>query len=121
MAKKLDCLKRRNLLNSRTVSTEERIGYGREFMEDGLFSDALDFLGQADDREGLNALLPKIIAEGDVFLFTRLKKLLGQPATPQEWAALAEQAGRLGKATFAAQAERHLAEAGSESPADQDT
>jgi len=104
-ASRLDCLERRNLMNSREVAPEELVQIGRAYAEAGFLSDAVDFWAMAEDKEGLQGLLIQIIDEGDFFLYRRIKKILNQPFDPSDLGRLAENAERLGKYAFAQQAQ----------------
>ena len=104
----LDCLKRRALLNSPDAPPDKLAQLGRDFVVAGFLNDALDFLDKAGDLEGLTRLLAVVFDEGHVFLFARIKGLLGQPIEPREWEALADNAERLGKNSFAARARERL-------------
>jgi len=97
-------LARRNLMNSRKAGPEELVHIGRAYAEAGFLSDAVDFLAMAEDKEGLHRLLIQIMDQGDFFLYKKIKKLLNQPFDPGDLGRLAENADRLGKLTFAAQA-----------------
>ena len=99
-----DCLKRRSLLNDPNAEPENLVRLGLEFAEQGFICDAADFFERAGDRERLTELSPGLLEEGDVFLFTRIKKILGEAMHIKEWRSLAENASKLGKEAFAAQA-----------------
>jgi hypothetical protein len=103
-----DSLKRRSLLNSKNESPQTLSELGRGFAAEGYLSDAVDFLAKAGDAEGLGELTPRSIEEGDYFLLTKIAKALGRKPEASELEALARNAERLGKLTFAARARADL-------------
>ena len=74
--KLLDCLKKRDLLNSDKADEAELIQFGERYLLDGRLSDSIDFFEKAQHLEGLNQLRERCIAEGDYFLYHRLFALL---------------------------------------------
>ncbi len=110
MTKELDCLARRAQLNAPNAGPDKLSQIGRDLSEADFIADAVDFYAKADDREALRRLFPLVIKDGDYFLFTRLEKVLQEPAAAADLKALADNAAKLGKNSFAAQAESRLLE-----------
>jgi len=100
----LPCLKKRDLLNASVFDRRQCIAYGRLYAEAGNLSDAIDFFAKAKAEDEIKALLPKIIEEGDAFLFQKIYNLLGTSPPKEEWERLGEAALKLGKLEFAARA-----------------
>lgn len=115
-----DYLQRRSLFNSPKAAPEKLAELAQEYAIAGFLPDAVDFFAKAGDEEALDRLLAVVLEEGDYFLFTRIKSILGRETLDEEWEALAENASRQGKAAFVARAREHLekvkAEPGQESP-----
>ncbi|MDY6850460.1 MAG: hypothetical protein SV487_00070 [Thermodesulfobacteriota bacterium] len=114
MAAKPDCLQRRSLFNSPKAAPEKLAEMAREYAIAGFLPDAVDFFAKAGDEEALDRLLAVVLEEGDYFLFSRIKSILGRETLNEEWEALAGNASRQGKAAFAAQARDHLEKVKSE-------
>ncbi|MEW5723690.1 MAG: hypothetical protein AB1896_11325 [Thermodesulfobacteriota bacterium] len=108
MGRDLDCLKRRSLFNSKNEPAARISALGRKFAEEGFLADAVDFLAKAGDAEGLEALAPRVIEEGDLFLLRQITKALNRPPGRSELEVLMDHAARLGKESFATQARRLL-------------
>lgn len=104
MAEKLDCMSLRRLLNSKDSSPEKYIAAGRELAENGSLSDAVDFLAKAGNEEDLEKIMETAIEEGDFFLYGRIVKALGRKAGEFELQRILDNADKLGKSSFAAQA-----------------
>ncbi|MBU2549181.1 MAG: hypothetical protein KKB20_12250 [Proteobacteria bacterium] len=104
----LDSLARRNLLNSRSPDPDKMIRLGRTCLEEGHLSDAVDFLSAIDDETGLETVLETAVDEGDFFIYSRAVKVLERPMEASTLERLAENAERLGKLVFAAQARNRL-------------
>jgi tetratricopeptide (TPR) repeat protein len=102
--KPLSCLKKRDYLNTRVFAQEECIKYGELYQKQGLLSDAIDFFAKAEANEKLEAILPLIITEGDVFLFTKIYHALKIAPSAAAWQEIAETALKLGKWQFALKA-----------------
>jgi len=100
----LSCLKKRDYLNARVFDREECVKYGELYQREGFFSDAIDFFAKAEAKEKLKALLPQIIEEGDVFLFTKIYRLLKEDPPQTAWQEIGEIAFKLGKWQFALRA-----------------
>lgn len=99
--KLLNCLKKRDLLNSNRADKSELIKLGESYLQQGLISDCIDFFEKAEHFEGLIQLKEKCAAEGDYFLYQRLAKILEDPPSSEEWTHLGDQALGLGKLLFA--------------------
>jgi len=95
-------------MNSRETAPEELVQIGRVYTAAGFLSDAVDFWAKAGDKEGLDRLSAQAIEDGDFFLYNRIKKVLHQPLDPGDLGRLAENAERLGKSAFAAQARKQI-------------
>ena len=108
MAQQLDWQKRRVLLNSHAPDKENCRQAARDCLADGFPSDAVNFFILAGDRDGLGGMIDQAVDDGDLFLLGRIKKALGAQASLAELEKLAANARRLGKETFAAQAEKQL-------------
>ena len=80
------------------------------YLAEGRELEALDFLAQAGDQEGLAGLRQSAIAAGDLFLLKAVAQFVEEKPQRQDWetlAAAAEAAGKLGYAEDARrQAER---------------
>ena len=109
MAKSFDCLSRRRTLSDGSVRPDKLSQIGRDLVVAGNLSDALDFLGKARDVEALARLVPVAIDEGDLFIFTRVKKALEEEIQPEELDIIIDSARRHGKESFALQAEEMMA------------
>lgn len=108
MAKKYDlsCLEKREMLNEQAASAEVLLSWGEHYEEVGSLHDAVDFYEKAGAKEALSRILDRARADGNVFLFRRIVRLLGLEPGPEEWAVLAGRAEELGKLTFAAEGKR---------------
>lgn len=99
--KLLNCLKKRDLLNSGKADKSELINLGERYLHEGRFSDAIDFFEKAKHFEGLIQLKERCVAKGDYFLCQRLAKILEESPPPEEWIQLGDNALNLGKLLFA--------------------
>ena len=99
--KKLNCLEKREILNRSAVSIGMLIALGKLYEDEGLLHDAVDFYERANAVEPLQGMLAKVKEEGDVFLFTRISKILGRQISKAEWQEIAHAAEKLGKYHFA--------------------
>ena len=99
--KLLNCLKKRDLLNSNRADKSELIKLGQTYLQQGLISDCIDFFEKAEHFEGLIELKEKCADEGDYFLYQRLAKILQAPPSSEEWTHLGDKALGLGKFLFA--------------------
>jgi len=102
----LECLEKRDLLNEDGASEATLLGWGRRFEEAGLLNDAVEFYDRADSSEDLKRLLESALEEGDLFLYTKLSRILKHDPSRDEWLVLADRAEAAGKFTFAADARR---------------
>lgn len=99
--KLLNCLKKRDLLNSDNADKAELIKFGEHYLQDGRLSDSIDFFEKAQHLEGLNQLRERCAAEGDYFLYHRLAKILEESPPSEEWMQLGDKALGQGKMLFA--------------------
>ena len=97
----LNCLKKRDLLNSEKVGKSELIKSGERFLQVGGLPDAIEFFEKADHKEGLARLMDRCISEGDYFLFSRLARILEESPSADEWMRLGDNALALSKLLFA--------------------
>jgi tetratricopeptide (TPR) repeat protein len=100
----LSCLKKRDYLNVSIFDYEQYIKYGQLYEKEGFLSDAIDFFAKAKAQKQLEALLPKVVAEGDVFLFKKIYRLLKIKPDVTAWKELGEVALKVGKLHFALEA-----------------
>ena len=94
-----NCLKKRRLLNDKTLDPQLCRDYGEKFLALGFWEDALEFFQRGGYQEGLDKLKTLAIEHGDAYLLSRLG---AQP--PEVWRQVADQAMRLGKLHFARRA-----------------
>ena len=99
--KLLNCLKKRDLLNSDKADNAELIKLGELYLQNGRLSDCIDFFEKAQHFEGLNQLRERCNAEGDYFLYHRLAKILEESPSSDEWVQLGDKALVQGKMMFA--------------------
>jgi hypothetical protein len=99
----LTCLEKRELLNESVVSVDKLLEWGQRYEDAGLIYDAVDFYEKIGARDELTRLLEMAKLEGNVFLVSRLCKILKAELTSQEWLNIGEQAERVGMLTFAAE------------------
>lgn len=107
-----DSLKKRRLLNDKTVSPEVCREYGEKFFALGFWEDALEFFSLANDQAGLDKLKAHALETGDAYLMSRL----GRTHPPEVWRQVAEQALKLDKVHFA---RRALEQAGDQEQAEE--
>jgi hypothetical protein len=112
----LDCLGRRKVLNERSADPARAAESARELAQLGFMSDAVDFAGLADDQALWDELQKRAVDEGDLFALRKIYRLTKQAPDRQALQALAENAQRLGKEAFAAQAAEMIASAEQEAP-----
>jgi len=93
-------IERRHLIE-RELSTAQALRYAEAYLEEGFEVDAIAFLAKADATDQLTALRARSIQAGDAFLLRAVASALGNPATSEEWQALAEAAARCGKERYA--------------------
>ena len=108
MAKKYDlsCLDKRDILNEAAVSLETLGSWGQHYEEVGSLYEAVDFYEKGGFRDALARLLATAQDAGNLFLFRRICRILGEEPGREEWLALAKRAEELGKLSFAAEAYR---------------
>lgn len=94
-----DCLKKRHLLNDKSLTPEVCRDYGEKFFALGFFEDALEFFRRGNYQEGLDRLKAQALETGDAYLLGRLG-----PQPPEVWRQLAAQALTLRKLHFARRA-----------------
>jgi hypothetical protein len=99
--KLLNCLKKRDLLNSSKADKSELIKLGESYLQQGFISDCIDFFEKAEHFEGLIRLKEKCAAEGDYFLYQRLAKILQDSPSSEDWTQVGDKALGLGKLMFA--------------------
>ena len=99
--KLLNCLRKRDLLNSDKADKAELIKFGERYLQDARISDSIDFFEKAQHLEGLNQLRERCSAEGDYFLYHRLAKILEESPSSEEWMQLGDKALDQGKMLFA--------------------
>lgn len=99
--KLLNCLKKRDLLNSNRADKSELIKLGQTYLQQGFISDCIDLFQKAEHFEGLMQLKEKCADEGDYFLYQRLAKILQDSPSSAEWTHLGDKALGLGKLLFA--------------------
>ncbi|MBM4286080.1 MAG: hypothetical protein FJ128_12685 [Deltaproteobacteria bacterium] len=92
-------MKKRRLLNDRSLNPDLCRKYGEQFLAHGWWEDALEYFLKADYQPGLEQLLAHCLEEGDAYLLGRLGN-----QDPEIWRQVAVQAEQLGKLHFAAKA-----------------
>ena len=99
--KLLNCLKKRDLLNTDKADKAELIKFGERYLQDGRLSDSIDFFEKAQHLEGLKQISERCSAEGDYFLYQRVAKILEESPSSEEWMQLGDKALGQGKMLFA--------------------
>jgi hypothetical protein len=94
-----NCLKKRQLLNDKVLSSDLCRQHGLKFLELGWREDALEFFQKGGMTEELEKLKAYCLETGDAFLLGRLGR-----QTPEDWRRLGERALALGKLHFARRA-----------------
>lgn len=94
-----DCLKKRRLLNDKTLNPELCRDYGEKFLALGFYEDALEFFLRGNFQEGLDQLKALAVENGDAYLMGRLG-----PQPQEVWRETAAQALKLRKLHFARRA-----------------
>jgi len=64
--------------------TESLIKYGDMFFDGGRYDDAIDFYEKANYKTGLQKIANLAIEEGDLFLYKRVYRLLGEEQISSE-------------------------------------
>jgi len=106
-----DCLKKRRLLNDKSITPEVCREYGEKFLALGFWEDALEFFSLGKCQEGLAKLKAQALETGDAFIMGRLGS-----HPPEIWRQVAEQALKLDKVHFA---RRALEQAGDQEQAEE--
>ncbi|RME20251.1 MAG: hypothetical protein D6806_16750 [Deltaproteobacteria bacterium] len=105
MAKKAELpsyKEKQQMLFGKNVDRAQLVQTAKMLLEAGWLSDAIDFFGKAEDSESLESVRRMAISEGDLFLFRKVLKTLGEDSAPAEqWRELADMAKELGKLEFA--------------------
>lgn len=94
-----NCLKKRQLLNEKLLTSALCRDYGHKFLELDWREDALEFFKKGEVAAELEKLKAYSLETGDAFLLGRLG-----PQEPDVWRRLAERALALGKLHFARRA-----------------
>lgn len=103
----LSCLQKRDLLNLPAASTKSLLEWGDRLERQGLLHDALSFFEKAGARDAIIRIRDASERDGDLFLYRRSSKALGEEPTSENWIALGRRAAELGKTAFAVEAFRH--------------
>ena len=94
--------KRDVLYGARKVSVDQLTKLGNDFESGGWTSDAVDFLAQAKDTEGLKRIRAKSVEEGDTFLFLKASRSLGDlDSVSDQLRICCENAAKAGKIRYA--------------------
>jgi tetratricopeptide (TPR) repeat protein len=88
----MSCLKKRDLIQEVTTARETLIKFGREYLNQGRWLEALEFFERAPDPEGLQTLKKRGLEEGDPFLFKQACRFLKENPDPAEWKLIGETA-----------------------------
>ncbi|RPH88894.1 MAG: hypothetical protein EHM75_03215 [Desulfobacteraceae bacterium] len=88
----MSCLKKRNLIQEVTTDRETLIKFGREYLNQGRWLEALEFFERAPDPEGLQTLKKRGLEEGDPFLYKQACRFLTENPDPAEWKLIGETA-----------------------------
>ena len=104
MARLPSPLKKRQLIYGEKTPSEELSARGRDHLEEGRLTDALDFFEAARDTEGLAEIAKRAVEEGDAFLLWGVERTAPQLVSSAEWEKLARRAAALGKDAFAERA-----------------
>jgi hypothetical protein len=75
--------------------------YGDMFLEEGGFSDALDFYQKANDNSGMQKIKDIAFNSGDVMLFQQAARALHMELKPSDWESIGQKAIEFKKFTFA--------------------
>jgi hypothetical protein len=98
-------LERRHLIE-REIPPAQALRIALAYLEEGRTVESLEFLRKADARDRLIELRREAIEAGDAFLLRGVAAASGEPATREEWQALAEAASAAGKLRYAEEARR---------------
>ena len=94
-------LEKREVLYSRGTEPAVLVTLGERFLAEGYPLDALNFFTEARSIPSLEQMHRQAREEGDAFLVEQTARALGRELSPEEWAAIAETARKLGKEAFA--------------------
>ncbi len=108
--KLINCLKKRDILNTNSVDSDVLVRHGNVLFEMELYNDAIDFFEKAGYEEGLKKIKELAIEAGDLFLYRRCCRALNTCEEKGEMKKLAENAKEAGKLMFASQAYSALGE-----------
>jgi len=86
--------------------------YGDMYYDAGKYNDAIDFYAKGDAKDELEKIRKIALEEGDYFLLKRLKKLVPDSITEEDWKKLAVTAESKGKANFATWADEERGKRG---------
>ncbi len=92
MPKIVSCLKKRDLLHNPQVSSDQLSQYGREYFNQALLVDALNFFEKAQDLEGIRQIRDQSIEEGDPLLLQQTCRQLKETASEEAWRKVGEKA-----------------------------
>ena len=91
---------RRELLDSEQPPERKLVDQGGEFVEQGLFDEALTFYIRAGDEKGMKTVLAESRRLGDTFTFDAALRSLGKTATQSDWKEVGENAFEAGRLWF---------------------
>ena len=77
-------LKKRGLLNDAKALPADMTSLGQALAAADRLSDAIDFLKKAGDEAGLEALLDRVVSEGDSFLALKIEQAQGRPLAEED-------------------------------------
>ncbi len=103
-------LKQKILFLDKT-SPETLMNYGDLCLQEGSYTDALDFYAGARHKEGIEKISQYALSNGDAFLFQQALRALGSQPQDTEWEILAQKAIQLKKFSFARQALEKITDA----------
>ena len=83
------------------VNTHVLQNYGNSFLEQGLWSDALDFYKKANDNICIQKIKDVSFDSGDVMLWEQASKALHLELKPADWESIGQKAISLKKYYFA--------------------
>lgn len=104
----LTLIEKRDLIYSKNLTIEEAKKQAARFIADGLFFDALDFLARFKDSAGLKKLIEAALEEGDLFLFLKAYKALGEKPSEESLRKIGDRAFDLEKYYYAKMAYENL-------------
>ena len=92
---------KRKVLFSTTMPAEEIEAYVQVFLDEGRTNEALDFLEKTKNKEMIALAAKQAWQAGDVSVWIRANRLMGEKPTPEMWEGIADQAMQQGKEQFA--------------------